>query len=95
MSIRMKPGDTLEWDVTDSQGDLTGTTIEAALSSGSFYYPLTVTPVDLTIGSYTLTAASTVDFPIGRMNGDLKYSVSDTVVRTNTFSIYVDKGITK
>ncbi|MGB1390297.1 MAG: hypothetical protein ACPG61_15575 [Paracoccaceae bacterium] len=95
MTIRIKPGATLEWAVTDDSGDLTGTTIEAALAFGDFYYALTVTPVDLTVGTYTITAASTATFPPGRLDCDLKYTEAGAVVFTDTFSIYVDRKVTR
>ncbi|WP_028955923.1 hypothetical protein [Sulfitobacter sp. 20_GPM-1509m] len=95
MSLRIKPGETLEWSVVDDSGDLTGTTIESAVSFGDFYYQLTVTEVDLSIGSYTISATSTEYFPPGRLNCDLKYTVSGTVTYSDTFSVYVDKRVTK
>lgn len=95
MAIRIKPGETLEWACVDDAGDLTGTTIAAAVKNGDFYYALTVTETDLTIGSYSLSAASTSTFPVGWMDCDLKYTVSGVVTFSDTFRIYVDPGVTK
>lgn len=94
--IRIKPGETLEWSCVDDSGDLTGTTIEAAVKFGDFYYALTVTPVDLTAGTYTISAASTAQFPQGqRLDCDIKYTASGAVTYSTTFSIYVDKQVTR
>ena len=95
MSLRIKPGETLEWGVFDDSGDLTGTTIAASVERGSFRYDLTVTPVDLSVGSYTITALDTSTFPVGNMSADIKYTYEGTVAKSHTFTVHVDKAITQ
>lgn len=94
MSLRIKPGETLEWDGYDDSGDLTGTTITASVERGSFRYDLTVTPVDLSVGTYTITALSTTTFPVGNLSCDIKYVYESTVAKSHTFTVHVDKAIT-
>lgn len=95
--IRIKPGETLAWTATDDSGDLTGFTIESAVSTpkGDFYYPLTITPTDLPNGQYEIDAVDTSSFPVGPLDCDIKYSVGGVVTYTETFRFYVDKRVTK
>lgn len=95
MSIRIKPGETLRWVCVDDSGDLTGTTIEAAVRFGDFYYQLTVTEDDLSAGQYTISAASTANYPLGRLDCDIKYTSSGVVTFSQTFPIYVEKQVTR
>ena len=95
MSIRIKPGETLSWSVIDDTGDLTGTTITSALKFNDYYYALTVTEDDLTIGSYTINAASTATIPAGRIECDIIYSIGGNVTASDTFSIYGDRQVTR
>lgn len=100
--IRLKPGATLLWNVVDDGGDLTGTTITAAVATprapygdrGEFSYTLTVTETDLSAGEYTISAADTSTFPPGPLDCDIKYSVGGVVTYSDTFRIYVDKKVT-
>jgi hypothetical protein len=95
MALRLKPGDSLAWGAVDDSGDLTGTDIEAALKHGDFYFPLTVTPDDLTIGEFTVSAGDTSKFPVGWLDCDIKYTVAGVTRRTHTFRLFVDEKVTK
>jgi hypothetical protein len=94
MKTQLKAGETLSWTVTDDSGDLTGTTIEAAIAGTNFYYPLTVTEDDLSLGIYTLSATSTATFPVGTLYCDIKYTTGGIVVYSNTFEVKVIAKVT-
>lgn len=102
MNLYAKRGDTLSLACVDDTGDITGVTIEASVSMvrtdirGYFEESLTVTETDLSAGEYTLsaTAAETEDWPIGRLNCDIKYSVGGQVERSETFYINLLERVT-
>ena len=94
MSFYIKPGEVLSWSVHDDSGDLSGTTIEAAVSAAEFYYPLTVTAINLATGDYELSAANTTHFPEGTLACDIKYEVSGIVTYTETFYVDVLEKVT-
>lgn len=95
MTFSLKPSETLSWSVVDDSGDISGATIEAALAAADFYYPLTVTPIDLTLGQYELSANNTSSFPIGTLSCDIRYTVGSIVTFTETFYVEVVEGITE
>lgn len=94
MSIRMKQGETILWNVEDDLGDLTGVTITAGIRQGDFYKALTVTPVDLSVGTYTITGPDTSEFPAGTHLCDIKYTLSDSKDFSETFRVIFEKKVT-
>jgi ethanolamine utilization protein EutP (predicted NTPase) len=94
MIIYLKRNETLSWSVVDTAFDVTGVEIEAALEKDGFYYPLTVTEDDLSVGRYFISAEDTSDFPIGTMNCDIKYTVAGIVTYTDTFYVEVIERVT-
>lgn len=95
MTLSLKPSETLSWSVVDDSGDITGTTIEAALSAADFYYPLTITETDLSLGQYEISAANTSSFPIGTLSCDIRYTVGSLVTYTETFYVEVVEAVTE
>lgn len=100
--IEIKRGDTLSLDVTrlDASGnpvDCTGMTITSEVELGAFANPLTVTPVNLAVGQYNLsaTAAATALWPVARLSADVRYDEGGGVIRrSKTFVIRVEMEIT-
>jgi len=94
--LTLKRGDTFAASVTDSNG-IAGITVEAAIRQGAFYELLTVDIVDADAGIYSLSAPASVtgNWPLGLLTCDLKYSIGDTVGRSQNFEIYVFERITE
>lgn len=89
-------GNTLELSAVDDNGDLTGFTLKCSAKLGTFSADLLVSPVDLTIGSYTLsaTATETSGWPLGALEADILYKKDGIVTSSQTFQIYVSEGVT-
>ncbi len=98
MTLRFKRGDTVTMDVADTDNNLVGATVEAAVMLGSFYEALTVSNFDDAAGTYTLsaTAAATAKWPIGSLDCDIKYTFSaGDIDHTNTFQIQINNRVTR
>ncbi|MGB1215526.1 MAG: hypothetical protein ACPG4X_19305 [Pikeienuella sp.] len=91
----MKRGETILWHVQDELGDISEVTITAALARVGFYQELTVTPDDLSVGTYTITGPDTSDFPVGIMSCDIEYVVDGVTDLSNTFRVNVQENITR
>lgn len=100
--IEIKRGDTLSLDVTrvDAAGvpvDCTGMTITSEVELGAFSDTLTVTPVNLALGQFRLsaTAAATATWPVARLSADIKYDEGGGVIqRSKTFVLKVVLEVT-
>ncbi|QCO57452.1 hypothetical protein EOK75_17210 (plasmid) [Pseudorhodobacter turbinis] len=95
MTLKIKQGETLSWSVEDDSGDISGTVIEAALLGNGFYQTLVITPIDLTVGTYEISATDTSGFPTGSLSCDIRYTAGGIVVATDTFYVEVLKGVTR
>lgn len=100
--IELKRGDTLTVDVTrvDRDGnpiDCTGFTITAMVALDDFSAPITVTPINLALGRYKLSASAsaTALWPLARMKADVKYDEGGGVIRrSKDIPIRVSREIT-
>ena len=101
MALVYKAGDTFSVTYQHNNGsgtgvDLSGITVSAAVKRNTFYQALTVAEIDAMVGKFSLSATSgeTALWPVGTLSCDVKYEAGDTVVRSETFPIIVNEGVT-
>lgn len=97
MTLQIKNGETLSFQCTDSDTDLTGYTVTSQVFNRGWRESLTVTIDDAANGVFTLsaTAEDTACWPVGSLSCDIKYTDdSDYVTYSETFQIVVQQRIT-